>query len=432
MAHSGGLITRASSAKSARTLLGMTEPRNVQKPLDQASALTLSPIDDAWIERVHAVARAHFSAADLEGAQLAAAVDAVSRGYTVARQGLGAGRSSTAALIARMKLFSVRDLPKVELPLTELRLRNALPRASSWRVLDLGAGLGATSLGVARFAKRCAELGVERLDVHAIDRDAEALRVFQRLSEDVSALGAMPLQLTTRVADLSRAPSDLGGDRFHVIVVGFVINELWADATDDARIERAQAWLSALSEHLTDDGVLIVLEPALREQTRQLQRLRDRLVESARAPYVFAPCTRSGPCPMLENERDWCHAQVPFELPSRTATIARDAGLRDHDLTFSYLTLRNQPGRVGGDADGVHRVVSAPLPSKGKLEHITCSDHGLTRVMRLDRHRSDRNAGYAALGRGALVRLPIIDDAGRIRVGADDGVEVLWRWSHHL
>lgn len=394
----------------------------MQPPVEQGSKQQLREVPEAWVQRVNAVSLAHFGAADLKGAALGHAVAEVSRVYTLARTELVKGRVHAAELIARLKWFSIRDLPKVEVPLTELWMRHALPAATTWRVLDVGAGLGTSSLGVARVARR---VGVERLEVRAFDRDDQALRVFEKLAVDVSALEAVPIDLIATTGDVTRVPQLLRDQRFELIVVGLVINELWPDATDQQRVEHASQWLKALSRHLADDGSLIVIEPALREQTRQLQRVRDALAATDGAPFVFAPCTRSGPCPMLANERDWCHAQVPFKLPGSMLELARTAGLRDHDLTFSYLTLRKQPGRVG---EGL-RVVSAPLPSKGKLELIVCSEHGLSRAMRLNRHRSAGNAGFDELGRGALAVLPAVREGGRIAVGEGDPVQVQLRWS---
>lgn len=401
------------------------------RALEQAAKQRLIDVPEAWLRRIDAVSHECFGARDLKGAALWQAVSEVSRVYTQDRDALAKGRASSAELVARMKWFSIRDLPKIEVPLTELWLCGALPAKPTWRVLDVGAGLGASSLGVARLAAR---LGVERVDVRAYDRDAEALRVFSVLATDVSALEAAPITLTTHTTDVTRVPQELHGERFELIVVGFVINELWPDLADEERVQRASQWLVALSTQLTDDGALIVLEPALREQTRQLQRMRDALERAQSAPFVFAPCTRSGPCPMLENERDWCHAQVPFQLPASMSEIARRSGLRDHDLTFSYLTLRTRAGRVGSlaarsDAMNVSRVVSAQLPSKGKLELFACSDVGLSRAMRLNRKQTEQNADFDLLARGAVVQLPVPDERGRISVGEDDFVQVALRWT---
>ena len=62
-------------------------------------------------------------------------------------------RLQSSELAARLRFFLPRDLPKIGGPLAELGAAGLLPPGPVWRVLDLGAGLGATSLGVSAFAR---------------------------------------------------------------------------------------------------------------------------------------------------------------------------------------------------------------------------------------------------------------------------------------
>ncbi len=403
----------------------------MRRRLDIAPTARLNAIPDAWVTHVATVAKQHFGGADLDGAALARAVADVSQTYTTERDALAQGRVRTADLVARLKWFSLRDLPKIELPLTELSIGCAQPSAKRLRVLDVGAGVGTTSLGVARWARR---IGAEHLDVVALDRDEQALRVFEAIARDVTTLDATPITLRTVSTELNRAPTALADATFDLIVIGFVINELWPDLSASDRAGHIQQWLSKLSRQLTPDGAIVILEPALREQTRQLQQVRDCVVAADTAPFVFAPCLHAKPCPMLPSERDWCHVQAPFQLPKTLADVARMAGLRDHDLTFSSLTLRKQAGSIvtlapTQPAPGEwQRVVSATLASKGKTELVVCGEPGLSRAMCLDRHVNDDNATFVALCRGAVVRLPLAADNGRIRVTAEDSVTPLLRW----
>jgi ribosomal protein RSM22 (predicted rRNA methylase) len=211
--------------------------------------------------------------------------------------------------------------------------------------------------------------------------------------------------------------------QFDLILLGLVLNELPAD------IPTRAAFLRSLIGSLAEDGSIIVIEPALRETARALHAVRDAIVAAGAPPNVFAPCLRAGTCPMLESERDWCHEDVHVALPGPVAEIARAAGLRYERLTYSYLTLRRD-GRTLRDAvaragEGEPwRVVSEPMPSKGKLELFVCGVPGRARLVRLDRHRTEANARLDRKGRGSLLRIPgAADDRGRLRVGADTPVE---------
>jgi hypothetical protein len=132
---------------------------------------------------------------------------------------------------------------------------------------------------------------------------------------------------------------------------------------------------------------------------------------------------------MLPNERDWCHAELALELPEPLAALAAAAGLRDEKLTYAALVLTNEPGNElerGGRA-GALRLVSALMPSKGKVEAIGCTPEGtLVRLMRLDRHASAANADLDRARRGDSLELPREDlEAARVRVGLDATVRVV-------
>jgi ribosomal protein RSM22 (predicted rRNA methylase) len=144
---------------------------------------------------------------------------------------------------------------------------------------------------------------------------------------------------------------------------------------------------------------LILLEPALRETSRALLAVRDHLL--GKGFDVIAPCFFTGPCPALIRERDWCHDSA-----------VRGAGRVD----FSYLVVR-----ASGDAStdpALCRIVSDPLPEKGRLKLFACGSDGRHPLVRLDRHASPSNAAIEELVRGDTARI--------LRVAfAQDGLRVV-------
>src|SRR3954451_9847790 len=124
----------------------------------------------AWVvpaeleDAVHAAARAALGDAPLATAALTNAIVDRSRRYTSERDRPAADR--TGDLAARAMFFTVADAMKIAVPLGELVHRNAMPAARPLRVVDLGAGCGAMSLGA--IATLPTELA---LDILAIDRD---------------------------------------------------------------------------------------------------------------------------------------------------------------------------------------------------------------------------------------------------------------------
>jgi len=351
--------------------------------------------------------------------QLAAAVRRVSLAYRREEGSLAELMRDREAIDARLAFFLPRDLQKLVLPLRELAATGALPRADELRVLDLGAGLGTSSLGAAAFL-----LGSEhaqRVHVEAIDVDADALAVAVAVGRELTAAHGFALELHTAARALEHVIGERTNARYDLIVLGLVLNEIEG--------QEGAAVLATVCQRLAPGGALIVLEPALRETSRALQRTRDALASAGHAPYVFAPCLHARPCPLLERERDWCHERIQLALPKDAAELARAAGLRDEDLTFSYLTLRNEPGSLAelrtSDA-ALYRVVGGPLVTKGKRELLVCgSDHARV-LRRLDRKASEANRALDHARRGSVLAVEAGEVAGPDRpIGAETTVRSL-------
>ena len=348
----------------------------------------------------------------------------MSEAYTRARHEIAARASDKSAMAARLRFFLPRDLPKIWKPLAELEAAGALPKNRTWRILDLGAGLGATSLGVASFA-RARDLA-DRFDVLAIDRHVASLRIFDALAATVDRAEIGEISLKTGSLDVTKGGLGALGGPFDLVVMGFALNEMFADAADSDEAASKKADLLARLASLAPQGSVIVLEPALRETSRALHRVRDLLAARGKAPFVFAPCLRSGPCPALIDARDWCHEELPFALPEALIPVARQAGLRVEGLAFSYVTLRSDDLRLHRALRGARqgaqdapgrvslRVVSDPMPSKGKHELFACGEEGRVRLMRLGREASPENEAFASVSRGDLIELGTRDERGRI------------------
>jgi len=385
---------------------------------------TIPALDEAFIERVATVSRSELGLDHLTGPRLVDGVAAVSRRYTLERAELAELQGDARLLSARLQFYLPRDLLKLHGPLSELASVSALPRKPRWRVLDLGAGVGATSLGVARFA--AVGGSAEALDVTAVDVDGEALELFRALASDLRTLPGVPIKLQTHVGDLSSWPRSLaGGAPYDLIVLGLVLNEL--------RGKHEEALLE-LARHLDPEGALIIIEPALRETSRGLHALRDVLAARNAGPYVFAPCLRDAACPMLARPRDFCHERLPCDLPASLAAVASGAGLRERDLTYSYLTLtpkKRSLRELGANSGTLFRAVSGQLESKGKTEVWLCGEHAAPRAQRLDRQRTDENADLELAERGCIISVSNAEPpsaGGLQRIGKTVEVAVVQRW----
>lgn len=331
--------------------------------------------------------------------ELGAAVAALSRVYTRDRGQLGQLDATKQALLARLGFFFARDLPKVFGPLDELAGAGLMPQRTRLRVLDIGAGLGATSFGIARWL-RLRGHPAERLEVVALEQSSGALRSFQAIANAFRELPDefVPLGLDARNTDLHKARLS---QRFDLVTFGFVLNELFASAKPDERAALRAELLLEAAKQLGEGGAIIVLEPALKESARELMALRNVLAARTGPPFVVAPCLHALDCPMLPSERDWCHQELPYALPPRLAEVARAASLRYEGLSYASLVLATAARPSLGA--GTVRVVSDRLESKGKLELFGCGEHGYERLTQLTRAASPRNAPFASARRGDIL-----------------------------
>lgn len=397
----------------------------------------VTPLEDDWRDTLDGVARARSWPDSREVARLGAAVARLSAAYNDPSRATASARDAGAA---RLGFSFVRDVPKGAGAVRELVAGGALDLQGHepLRVLDLGAGLGATTWGLVRALQSA---GCTRpVEATWVDPDAQALEVAMAI---VRARASHPARVALRaraVVQLVGPVMGLGAARFDVVLCGQLLSELDVGVPDDARLARHTELLRGwLADRLVPGGALVVVEPALRDRTRHLHRVRDVLL--ARGAVVFAPCLHGAPCPALVRDTDWCHEDLAVNLPRWLVPVARAAGLRHEGLTFSYLVLRAGGGPWGGLCDEVAappggarlRVVSDTVRTKGKREAFLCGEFaseevgpGLggadlvaarARVTRLDRDESPANEAWTALRRGDIA---IVSPAPRLahpRVG---------------
>jgi SAM-dependent methyltransferase len=315
--------------------------------------------------------------------EVGAAVARLSKGLTRERELAGARYMDEERLLGAYLLFYW--------PISYLQARGTiseLPRRAR-AVLDLGSGPGPMAF---------AALDAGAAEVVAADRSARALATARRLAAEAGE----PISTREWNPTKARPLAELAqGRRFDLVTMGHVVNELFKGGDADAR--RADLVEEALAL-VAPGGSVLVVEPALRDTSRALLRVRDLLV--ARGHAVRAPCLFRGPCPALLRESDWCHAERPIEPPPLVAQIGKAAGLRKEAVKMSYLVLAPRGEAWAEPPEGrVFRIVSEPLPSKGRLRYMGCGPEGRMGLSLQEKHVTDANRGFERLLRGDVVRL---------------------------
>jgi hypothetical protein len=390
-------------------------------------------LEDDWREALDAVARRRGWPTSRDVAQLGARVAELSAAYNDPTRAHAKLREAGAA---RLGFAFARDVPKAAAAVRELVATGRLGdrgRELSLRVLDLGAGLGASTWGVLRALEAAGARGT--IEATWVDSDSAAVELGLELARSRSAGSGLDLRVTVQCRGVG-ALDDLGA--FDLVLAGQLVSELDVGLPEPERVERHALLVARwLERNVSDHGSLVLVEPALRDRTRHLHRVRDALAARP-GVTVFAPCLHDAPCPALARESDWCHEDLPVDVPPWLAPVARAAGLRREGLTFSYLVLRKDGARL---ADALQvlpgrarlRVVSDALRSKGKQEAFLCGElasgdalvPGRARAMRLDRDAREGNAAWEEAPRGEILSIGPAPELERARIGAHSVVDVV-------
>ena len=342
--------------------------------------------------------------------ELAKAVERLSDLYTTGRGSLAREQADAAHLQAKREYFLASDAPKVALALEECAARSGafarIAALETVRVVDLGAGVGATSVGfLAWFAGARAARGITspvRVELHAIELGEPAARALEASAKAAaSAIGAT-LALKIEARDFRRFTPPA----CDLILCQTAINELLVGVDHEREtVQMVSAW--------SRTAPLLVIEPALKTTTRALMSMRDALLALGGA-HVVAPCLHQKPCPMRAREGDWCHEARVVEPTARVAAIDAIVGRRDGRALYALLAT------APGPAPSVHppnavRVVTGTLGSRGKTERLVCRGDGELRLMRLlDRETRDGNRLFLDCDQGETLRIEPLPANDRI------------------
>ncbi|WP_225414476.1 small ribosomal subunit Rsm22 family protein [Stigmatella hybrida] len=368
---------------------------------------------ERWIPRLIAVWRQARKKGDgpetrltpQEVKEVGAGVKQLSLGLTRERQLAGAKYMDDPRLLGAYLLFYW--------PVSYAQARQALGELPNRprQVLDLGSGPGPLAF---------AAMDAGAKEVTAADRSKPALALARELATEAGEALATREWDPTRKAPLPEGTYDL-------ITMGHVLNELYG--TGDGAIPPRAALLEQVLAQVKKGGSLLVLEPALRETSRALLKVRDVLVGKGYA--VRAPCLFRGNCPALVKESDWCHAERPWPMPRVVEELARAAGLHKESLKMSYLMLapagepwpEPTPGRL-------FRIVSESLEGKGRQRYIGCGPEGRLGLALQEKHRTEKNERFFKLQRGDVLSVTetepkgdglALDDRTEVRVVAPAG-----------
>lgn len=373
---------------------------------NQRQAVTrLSPVILNSIEQVAA------STIRLDHDRTAQAVADLSRLFTKDRASLRSDYLDHPGYAAAyLKYFLPVNLSKIQVLLDEM--------PQGWpdqgpdrpiRILDVGSGPGAGALAVLDWFQQHWPDRIRALSVVAIDVSAEALKQARQLWDAYSReSGVMGGRLMTHEGNLERLPNGAWLSQveqqapYDLIIAANCLNELFSRPANP--IESRVELVTQLLARLAPTGTLMIVEPALRDTSRALHQVRDRLIQEKHCT-IYSPCLHENSCPALVNPFDWCHEERGWEPPPGIQKIDEAVGFIKDALKFSYLLLRKDGRTIVERRPDVYRVVSELRELKGEKRAWLCNELGRSEIGRQDRLRSDSNAPFDGWHRGAIVQI---------------------------
>jgi ribosomal protein RSM22 (predicted rRNA methylase) len=351
---------------------------------------------------------------------IAGDVRRMSERFTRDREALQPGYLADAAARRAYEAYYVPvNAAKVDALLAHLaNLDKSLLSGERVRILDLGSGPGSALLGTLSFFSR-RKIKPE-IECTAVDHVSENLPLAESTVRRASAAFGLSTQVRTVCCPVTEALKNSRG-QFDLIVLANVLNELFPGTK--ARTAQCSVLLGEFANTLTESGVCVVIEPALRETSRDLLRVRDELLSQGLS--LCGPCPGSGPCPALDNPKDWCHEDAAWDPPKSVEEIDDLIGLRKDSLKFSWIAFRKKSHAVQPDA-GRFRVVSEPMVSKGKREYFICNGFSRKRAVRLDKDSDPANAAFSSLLRGDIVSFTaLLEEKERYKITRSTSVLLL-------
>jgi len=287
---------------------------------------------------------------------------------------------------------------------TQQALRECLARRSprseagdgAIAVLDLGAGAGAAGFAALHALR---ERDVRLL---ALDHSTESLATLRKGFESGRNELWPRATLETRVGDLQRLDALSGG--WDLVIASFAINEPF----EGRPLAAAEEWLRGALGLLKPGGLLILLEPALKETSERLEHLRDRVAADAWA-HIVAPCLHARACPLLAEGRYWCHEVRRWESPPLAEKINRTLFRDLPHLKYSFLALAAEAVAPGDAQPNRARLVAPVSEQHGKfVSRGCCADGALRDLDVLARHLSaDEKLALRRMERGSRVTFEI-------------------------
>ena len=254
------------------------------------------------------------------------------------------------------------------------------PKKGPVRILDLGAGTGASGLSCLHYLR---SQGVENhLQLEAVDYSSKSLAFLKKLHSSRNDLWS-DSRVTTIRQDLKFSPSEDNRKKYDLILLGYSLNELLEEVAEDSNYRQL---LSSLPDLLKSNGMAIITEPAQRDLCHLLQQKCTELVDKNYNLNLHAPYFNGMPCPLAANNSKYFSHEVRKFKPAETVEkINRPLNLEIREVKFGLSMLGTARPMEMREDKLVCRIISPLKKRKGTVSFIGMSHKGIENNYELQR-----------------------------------------------
>ena len=254
------------------------------------------------------------------------------------------------------------------------------PKKGPVRILDLGAGTGASGLSCLHYLR---SQGVENhLQLEAVDYSSKSLAFLKKLHSSRNDLWT-DSRVTTIRQDLKFSPSEDNRKKYDLILLGYSLNELLEEVAEDSNYRQL---LSSLPDLLKSNGMAIITEPAQRDLCHLLQQKCTELVDKNYNLNLHAPYFNGMPCPLAANNSKYFSHEVRKFKPAETVEkINRPLNLEIREVKFGLSMLGTARPMEMREDKLVCRIISPLKKRKGTVSFIGMSHKGIENNYELQR-----------------------------------------------
>ncbi|HEC78624.1 MAG TPA: methyltransferase domain-containing protein [candidate division WOR-3 bacterium] len=264
-------------------------------------------------------------------------------------------------------------------------------KKESLNILDVGCGEGAGMLGVYYGLGESKKTLMVGLD-DSKNMLKKCYTVMSRIKEKNPALSVKLLR--RKISDgLIKMK-----EKYDIVVLANSLAEIFPQQEIPVR------FIERIFKNTSEDGLVIILEPALRHTSRRLMKLRDILIRKEKF-HILLPCLHNNICPLFElrKHKEWCHHSFFWNPPDYMKIIDQELNREIKLLKFSYLVLGRE--KPPDDYENDFLVVSRLLKEKGKKKCFLCTRNGRVELLRLNRFKSSLNNQFDEIKKGDVLTI---------------------------